>query len=65
MPKALKKQHVPEVLPAEELDEDFGSPEDMAALMVEAFTMPMASDLADTQDEDATKATPHAPKSRN
>ncbi|SFB39740.1 hypothetical protein SAMN03159496_03437 [Rhizobium sp. NFR07] len=65
MPKALKKQHVPEVLPAEELDEDFGSPEDMAALMVEAFTMPMASDLADTQDEDTTKATPHTPKSRN
>lgn len=65
MPKALKKQHLPEVLPAEELDDDFGSPEDMAALMVEAFTIPMASDLADTQDEDATKATPRTPKSRN
>ncbi|WJH40193.1 hypothetical protein N7E02_26835 [Aliirhizobium terrae] len=50
MPNALKTQRTPEVFPAEECDDDFGSMEEMAAMMVEAFTMPMASDLADTGD---------------
>jgi hypothetical protein len=65
MPNALKKHSTPEVHPAEELDEDFGSPEDMAALMVEAFTMPMASDLAKATGERTTGAPSRAVKSCN
>jgi hypothetical protein len=51
MPNALKKQSMPEVFPADDADIDFGTPEEMAALMVEAFTMPMASDLVDEEEK--------------
>jgi hypothetical protein len=65
MPNALKKQSTPEVFPDEELDDDFGSPEDIAALMVEAFTMPLASDLAGTKEQAAQDQRAFPAKSRN
>lgn len=61
MPHAAKKQFPRETFPAEEADDEFGSLEDMAALMVDAFTMPMASDLEDAQVEDE----PRPAKPRN
>jgi hypothetical protein len=58
MPNALKKQSTPEVSPVEEFDDEFGSPEEIAALMVEAFTMPMASDLVDEEEKGNRGARP-------
>lgn len=63
MPNALKTQRTPEVFPAEECDDDFGSPEEIAALMVEAFTMPLASDFIAADDEDGK--TSRAPQKRH
>jgi hypothetical protein len=65
MPNAAKKQLPPETFPAEEIDDEFGSLEDMAALMVDAFTMPMASDLQDRQVEDDAEAEPLPAKPPN
>jgi hypothetical protein len=63
MPNALKKQNTPEIFPAEEFDDEFGSPEDIAALMVEAFTMPMASDFIAADEKDG--GTSRSSKTRN
>jgi hypothetical protein len=65
MPNALKKQSMPEVFPADDADIDFGTPEEMAALMVEAFTMPMASDVADNKDKDKLGGRPADESSRH
>lgn len=48
MPGAAKKDQPSQTTPADDMDDDFedefGSPEEVAALMIEAFTMPQASD---------------------
>jgi hypothetical protein len=59
MPSAAKKDFPSQTNPADDIDDDFddefGSPEEVAALMIEAFTMPQASDYL-VDREDASKA---------
>jgi hypothetical protein len=62
MPIAAKKDLLPEIAPDEWQDDeqdddfDFGSFDDMAAMMVEALTIPLAADLVDRESPAAPEA---------
>jgi hypothetical protein len=67
MPIAAKKDLLPEIAPEEWQDDEwqedgqdddfgFGSFDDMAAMMVEALTIPLAADLVDRESSEAPEA---------